>query len=790
MRPILRRSSILLPAFRPRAIVCLIACSIMFVFASDPARADAVGQLQIVAHPDDDLYFQNPAVAKGIQSGEPSWTVFLTAGDAGGPPSYWPVREAGILAAYAAMAGVPNDWTLLPQLSLTSYALDAAPQVIVVFMRLPDGNGLGTGNATTGFESLQKLWELPAGELVHSVDGVHQYTRSQLIDKLVAIVNYFGARRLRIQDPSSFNGEDHSDHVHGARFAFEAFQRAFHEPLLRFYRAYNTSGEPINLSDAERTLTAAIQTVYGQFDTGAQPNQWNDREIGLSPVLDARANLAWTGDELGLPPDSCLASVDLGLPTAALIFQTCSDDPAQSFVVKGRSLRQQNQCLTTPATGGAPGSLGFTTCNGSPEQGWTLFTDGHMRHLGNNCLGDNGGVPGMMPCSVGSRVLEIRAQAAYAAGDGTDFSAAEWASDPARSGSLRFGDLNGDERDDVCARRADGLYCALALVDGELGPATSWSSEFEDAGGWGAVDSGSSIQLGDIDGDQLADVCGRASDGIHCALSTGTGFTASSLWSTSFSDADGGLAPESYASLRLGDVDGDGLADLCGVRAGGVHCLASDGLDFDPPSAWIGSAWTTALGLPAAQRGRTMMLGDIDGDGDADLCERGISGVYCAMADPLGAGFVDLAMRSQAEFGDAGGWSVDQAYWGTLRLADVSGDGQADLCGRAAEGLVCLFSVDGRFSAIAHLVTEDFSDADGYLGLHRGPTIGLPDLNGDGRADVCASSATELSCALLADPFPVPEAGVVIGLLVGVTALGGAGGWTGRIRRKTLRGGN
>ena len=43
--------------------------------------------LQIIAHQDDDLYFMTPAVARGIESGEASWSVYITAGDAGLVPA-------------------------------------------------------------------------------------------------------------------------------------------------------------------------------------------------------------------------------------------------------------------------------------------------------------------------------------------------------------------------------------------------------------------------------------------------------------------------------------------------------------------------------------------------------------------------------------------------------------------------------------------------------------------------------------------------------------------------------
>ncbi|MFD0331956.1 PIG-L family deacetylase [Streptacidiphilus monticola] len=83
--------------------------------------------LQIVAHPDDDLFFMNPATVHGLRAGTPSATVYLSAGDADGrnpmrlqeglavadKAAYTKARQNGLRAAYGAMAlgnpGPPGD---------------------------------------------------------------------------------------------------------------------------------------------------------------------------------------------------------------------------------------------------------------------------------------------------------------------------------------------------------------------------------------------------------------------------------------------------------------------------------------------------------------------------------------------------------------------------------------------------------------------------------------------------------------------------------------------------------
>src|SRR5690606_9495795 len=122
-------------------------------------------------------------------------------------------------------------------------------------------------------------------------------------------------------------------------------------------------------------------------------------------------------------------------------------------------------------------------------------------------------------------------------------------------------DVNGDGRADVCARSSAGIWCWLARDGGWDGPtdAVPWG----DSAGWTDVTSYATLRMGDTDGDGLADVCGRANDGVHCATSNGSGFGAATLWRAGISDENAWNHARYYTTLRLADVNGDGREDLC-----------------------------------------------------------------------------------------------------------------------------------------------------------------------------------------------------------------------------------
>src|SRR5262249_48688584 len=95
------------------------------------------------------------------------------------------------------------------------------------------------------------------------------------------------------------------------------------------------------------------------------------------------------------------------------------------------------------------------------------------------------------------------------------------------------------------------------------------------------------IQFPDINGDGLADYCGRGGGGIRCAISTGTSFTGDAVWSNFFSNGNGWTTDFYWGTIQFPDVNGDGKRDVCGRASNGIFCGLSNGVDgFSTPTRW------------------------------------------------------------------------------------------------------------------------------------------------------------------------------------------------------------
>ncbi|MDI3283821.1 VCBS repeat-containing protein [Polyangium sp. 15x6] len=330
-------------------------------------------------------------------------------------------------------------------------------------------------------------------------------------------------------------------------------------------------------------------------------------------------------------------------------------------------------------------------------------------------------------------------------GGASVFAQPEW-SNGSKWATIEFADVSGDGRDDVCGRGASGISCALGSATG-FGTATIWGSQWTDANLWGSADNiWATLRFVDITGDGKADVCARALGGIACAVSNGSGFGALSLWSTDYSNArQWHTDPSRWGTIQYPDVDGDGRADVCGRDTTGIRCAISNGsTQFGWNLLWStefgnNSSWTDHVDFWA-----TIQFPDVNGDGRADVCGRLTDGIKCALSTGLGFG----ALSSwSGDFTDTGEWYTTPSRWGTIQFPDLNGDGMADVCGRSSSGVRCGLSDGTKFAGTSQWDTM-YSDANQWHHDYHANTIQFPDVNADGKADLCGRSSLGIQCSL------------------------------------------
>ncbi|MCW5620593.1 MAG: VCBS repeat-containing protein [Burkholderiales bacterium] len=370
------------------------------------------------------------------------------------------------------------------------------------------------------------------------------------------------------------------------------------------------------------------------------------------------------------------------------------------------------------------------------------------------------------------------------------FGGGTWTAGNARLGVM--GDINGDGRDDyvyaVCSTSSGGT-CPLSmqLSSGTgFGSATSLGinapilNSICTNPGYNGTCNGytkivGTVTLGDVNGDGRADLV----VGGNVYHSTGSGFSNAGY---SVTVANAGL---------LGDVNGDGRADFVYATCSGngscpLRMQLSNGNGFAAPINLdinaVNDAYCVSPGYNGSCNGyiyvfRPLSLGDINGDGRADLLTGGIG------YNSTGTGF-SASYQLAPPFTE---------HWAGV-LSDIDGDGRADYvyakCASNNGGACSLYMITSygvgftqpTSLGINAAVAASFCAIPGENNCAAwirffGP-LALGDANGDGSADLIAGNSLRLSTQIQPDLLTGIHQGLNASITVTYRALSYPGTYT------------
>ena len=330
--------------------------------------------------------------------------------------------------------------------------------------------------------------------------------------------------------------------------------------------------------------------------------------------------------------------------------------------------------------------------------------------------------------------------------------------------TIQAADLDGQKGDEILARGANGIVVFKFTPSGTPGKG-SWAQLSQSGplagSAWDAPYYYATIQTGDVNGDSKAELVARGSAGI-----TTLGWNGSS-WTTLpapgpgiLTDGQGFQDPRYYTSIQLGDVVGDQSEELIGRSSQGVSLYSYE------PSGWsqlssthpfsdqseqsdcpMAAKTTNCLGSGPAYYS-TLQLADIDGSGQADLVARASDGVSAYFFDSTNnPGVFRPGIGRLSDLSDAKG-ADKEPYYSTLQFADVNKDGAEEALARDKDGLKVWSFVDGaKWTQLSPnpaltLADDPWGDTSTVAAGDRSrsyySTIQTGDVDGDQRADVVA----------------------------------------------------
>ncbi|MCU0420692.1 MAG: FG-GAP-like repeat-containing protein [Cyclobacteriaceae bacterium] len=293
--------------------------------------------------------------------------------------------------------------------------------------------------------------------------------------------------------------------------------------------------------------------------------------------------------------------------------------------------------------------------------------------------------------------------------------------------SVAVGDLDGDGKPDILVANHQFANNNVSVF---RNTSTAGSLSFAPRVSFAPAEDPSSVAIGDVDGDGKADlaVTNQGSNSVSIFRNTGTG--PGTITYAARVDFTTGTTP---VAVLLGDLDGDRKPDLAVVNNGGNTVSV-----FRNTSTGAGNiAYAARIDVATGTGPRFVSAGDLDEDGKLELAVANTGNTSVSVLRNTSTGVGNIGFAPRVDF-------VTGLNPRSVSIGDLNGDSKADLAvANAGNERVSVFRNTSTAGTISLEPKVDLITA------INPNSVAIADLDGDGKADLTVTNSGSSSLSVL-----------------------------------------